>query len=71
MAVWSFLFLTVLGLIILRRREPSLDRPYRVVVIIPSAFCCVAIIIVVSSTNFAPIQASILFMLVMMHALIR
>ncbi|KAG8746914.1 hypothetical protein FRC10_003085 [Ceratobasidium sp. 414] len=37
-AVWTFYFLTGLGLIVLRVREPSLPRPYRVYLITPLIF---------------------------------
>ncbi|KAI0471882.1 amino acid permease-domain-containing protein [Xylariaceae sp. FL0804] len=42
-AGYSFYFLTVLGLIILRVREPHLERPYRTWVTTPVIFCCVSL----------------------------
>jgi L-type amino acid transporter 9 len=67
MAEWSFLFLDVLGLLILRRREPKLNRPYRVNLIIPVGFCIVTLCVVVASTFHAPIQTFALFSLTLFN----
>ena len=40
---YTFYFLTVLGLIILRVREPYLERPYRTWISTPIIFCCVSL----------------------------
>ncbi|KAL9633780.1 MAG: hypothetical protein Q9164_004491, partial [Protoblastenia rupestris] len=42
-AAYAFYFLTVLGLIILRVREPYLERPYRTWITTPIIFCCVSL----------------------------
>ncbi|KAL8807444.1 MAG: hypothetical protein Q9200_004662, partial [Gallowayella weberi] len=39
-AGYSFYFLTVLGLIVLRIKEPRLERPYRTWISTPIIFCC-------------------------------
>jgi len=71
MAVWSFLFLTVLGVILLRGCEPNLDRPYQVALFIPSIFCCVAGTMVLSSAVFAPIPALVLLTVCTMCILVH
>jgi amino acid transporter len=38
-ASWAFYFLTVLGLVILRIKEPMLERPYKTWIITPLIFC--------------------------------
>ena len=55
-AGYTFYFLTVLGLIVLRVREPDLERPYRTWLSTPIIFCCVSLFLL-SRTVFAqPIQ---------------
>ncbi|KMU89265.1 solute carrier family 7 [Coccidioides immitis H538.4] len=39
-AGYTFYFLTVLGLIVLRIREPHLERPYKTWIATPIIFCC-------------------------------
>ncbi|KAG0648209.1 b(0+)-type amino acid transporter 1 [Hyphodiscus hymeniophilus] len=39
-AGYTFYFLTVLGLIVLRVREPNLERPYKTWLTTPIIFCC-------------------------------
>lgn len=41
---WTFYLLTVLGLLILRVKEPHLNRPYKAWIITPITFCIVSII---------------------------
>ncbi len=57
---YTFFFLTVLGAIILRFREPGLPRPYKPVLLIPSVFAAVSGFVVVRGAAFAPFQALIL-----------
>lgn len=57
---YTFFFLTVLGAIVLRYREPSLERPYKPTVIIPVIFSLVSGFVVVRGAIFAPSQAAIL-----------
>jgi amino acid transporter len=42
-AGYTFYFLTVLGLIILRVKEPALERPYKTWITTPVIFCCVSL----------------------------
>ncbi len=57
---YTFLFLTVLGAIILRRREPDLERPYKPFILIPVTFTLVSGFVVVRGAAFAPAQAFVL-----------
>lgn len=45
-AGYTFYFLTVLGLIVLRVREPYLERPYRTYISTPIIFCCVSLFLI-------------------------
>ena len=45
-AGYTFYFLTVLGLIVLRIREPNLERPYKTWITTPIIFCCVSLFLV-------------------------
>ncbi|KAF8625777.1 hypothetical protein AX15_005169 [Amanita polypyramis BW_CC] len=56
-ASWSFYFLTVLGLVILRIKEPMLERPYRTWIITPLIFCAVAIFLLCMPIIAAPLEA--------------
>ena len=57
---YSFFFLTVLGALVLRYREPDLRRPYKPFVLIPAIFVVVSGFVVVRGAIFAPVQAVIL-----------
>lgn len=58
-AGYSFYFLTVLGLIVLRIREPNLERPYRTWISTPVIFCCVSLFLVSRAVVNEPVQALI------------
>jgi L-type amino acid transporter 9 len=60
LAEYAFFFLTVLGAIILRFREPDLPRPVKPVILIPILFALISGFVVVRGAVFAPIQAAIL-----------
>lgn len=60
LAEYAFFFLTVLGAIILRFREPDLPRPVKPYLIIPILFALISGFVVVRGAVFAPIQAGIL-----------
>jgi amino acid transporter len=60
LAEYAFFFLTVLGAIILRFREPELPRPVKPLLIIPIIFAVISGFVVVRGAVFAPIQACIL-----------
>lgn len=56
-ASWAFYFLTVLGLVILRIKEPMLERPYRTWIITPLIFCAVALFLLCMPIIAAPLEA--------------
>jgi L-type amino acid transporter 9 len=60
MAEYTFFFLTVIGDIILRFREPDLARPYKPSIILPILFCIVSGFVVVRGAVFAPVQFAVL-----------
>ncbi|KIV98536.1 uncharacterized protein PV09_09659 [Verruconis gallopava] len=51
-AGYTFYFATVLGLIVLRVKEPNLHRPYKTWITTPIVFCCVSLFLL-SRTVFA------------------
>ncbi|KAM0492268.1 hypothetical protein D7B24_003362 [Verticillium nonalfalfae] len=57
---YTFFFLTVMGAIILRWREPGLERPYKPFVVVPVIFAIVSGFVVVRGAAFAPVQAGVL-----------
>lgn len=60
MAEYTFFFLTVVGDIVLRFREPDLARPYKPPIILPILFCVVSGFVVVRGAVFAPVQFAVL-----------
>ncbi|KAI0780842.1 L-methionine transporter [Trametes elegans] len=56
-ASWAFYFLTVLGLVILRVKEPMLQRPYKTWIITPLVFCAVCIFLLCMPIIAAPLEA--------------
>jgi amino acid transporter len=58
-AGYTFYFLTVLGLIVLRIREPQLERPYRTWISTPIIFCCVSLFLVSRAVVNQPLQTVI------------
>lgn len=57
---YTFFFLTVLGDIILRYREPDLPRPVKPFVGIPVVFSIISGFVVIRGAIFAPVQAIVL-----------
>jgi L-type amino acid transporter 9 len=57
---YSFFFLTALGALVLRWKEPELERPYRPWIVVPAIFVLVSGFVVVRGAIFAPVQAGIL-----------
>ncbi|KIK18961.1 hypothetical protein PISMIDRAFT_30399 [Pisolithus microcarpus 441] len=57
-ASWAFYFLTVLGLVILREKEPNLERPYRTWIVTPLTFCAVALFLLCMPIIAAPLEAA-------------
>lgn len=58
-AGYTFYFTTVLGLIVLRIREPNLERPYRTWITTPIIFCCVSLFLVSRAVITKPVQTLI------------
>ena len=65
-AGYTFYFFTVLGLIVLRIREPSLERPYRTWITTPIIFCCVSLFLLSRAIFAEPIQTVVVFAFVTM-----
>jgi len=57
---YTFFFLTVLGAILLRYRQPQLERPYKPLILNPVVFALVSGFVVVRGAAFAPTQALVL-----------
>ncbi|KAH9867551.1 hypothetical protein IAQ61_008145 [Plenodomus lingam] len=53
---YAFYFQTVLGLIVLRVREPDLDRPYKTWITTPIIFCCVSLFLLSRAVFAEPLQ---------------
>jgi L-type amino acid transporter 9 len=60
---YSFFFLTVVGAIVLRFRDPGLHRPYKPLILIPAIFAVVSGFVVIRGAVFAPLQAAVLIVL--------
>lgn len=57
---YTFFFLTVLGAVVLRFREPGLRRPYKPLLVIPVVFTLVSGFVLVRGAVFAPVPALVL-----------
>lgn len=55
-AGYTFYFLTVLALIVLRVREPALERPYKTWITTPIIFCCVSLFLLSRAVVSEPLQ---------------
>jgi amino acid transporter len=58
-AGYTFYFSTVLGLIILRVREPYMERPYKTWITTPIIFCCVSLFLLSRAVFARPDQTLI------------
>lgn len=58
-AAYTFYFLTVLGLIVLRIKQPNLERPYKTWITTPIIFCCVSLFLVSRAVIARPFQTLI------------
>lgn len=58
-AGYTFYFATVLGLIVLRIREPDLERPYKTWITTPIIFCCVSLFLLSRAVFAQPGQTLI------------
>ncbi|KAI0957300.1 hypothetical protein AcW1_005735 [Taiwanofungus camphoratus] len=56
-ASWAFYFLTVLGLVILRVKEPMLERPYKTWITTPLVFCALCLFLLCMPVIAAPLEA--------------
>lgn len=57
---YTFFFLTVLGAVLLRFREPGLHRPYKPLLVVPIIFTLVSGFVLVRGAVFAPVPALVL-----------
>ena len=64
LAEYMFYFLTVGGALVLRWAQPQLPRPYRSPLWMPILFTLVSFLLVIRGGLFAPIQATMLIILV-------
>lgn len=55
-AGYTFYFLTVLAVIVLRVKEPGLDRPYKTWITTPIIFCCVSLFLLSRAVFAQPLQ---------------
>uniref|UniRef100_A0A060T299 ARAD1A06600p n=1 Tax=Blastobotrys adeninivorans TaxID=409370 RepID=A0A060T299_BLAAD len=64
-AGFTFYFLTVFGVIVLRFKDPDLDRPYKTYLATPILFCCVALFLISRTVFEKPLESliAIAFML--------
>jgi amino acid transporter len=67
-AGYMFYFSTVLGLIVLRVREPQLERPYRTWITTPIIFCCVSLFLL-SRTVFAQPEQTVVVVVFVLSGL--
>jgi amino acid transporter len=58
-ASYLFYFAAVVGLIVLRVREPELERPYKCWIVTPIIFCCVSLFLLSRAIFAKPGQAAI------------
>jgi amino acid transporter len=58
-AGYTFYFITVLGLIVLRVKEPRLERPYKTWITTPIIFCCVSLFLLSRAVFAEPLQTLI------------
>jgi len=56
-AGYFFYFLTVLGLLVLRVKEPDLERPYKCWITTPIIFCCVSLFLLSRSVVAEPLSS--------------
>jgi amino acid transporter len=56
-ASYLFYFSAVVGLIVLRVKEPDLERPYKCWIVTPVIFCCVSLFLLSRAIFAKPLQA--------------
>lgn len=57
---YTFFLITVVGVVVLRVREPDLRRPYKTNIAVPLVFAVVSGFVVIRGAVFAPVQAGVL-----------
>lgn len=57
---YTFFLITVIGVVVLRIREPGLRRPYKPNIAVPLIFAVVSGFVVIRGAAFAPVQAGVL-----------
>ncbi|KAF2478591.1 amino acid permease-domain-containing protein [Neohortaea acidophila] len=60
-ASYLFYFAAVVGLIVLRVKEPELERPYKCWIVTPVVFCCVSLFLLSRAIFAKPLQAVVVF----------
>ena len=65
-AGYTFYFLTVLGVIVLRIKEPHLERPYKTWISTPIIFCCVSLFLLSKAVFAEPLQSLIVVMFILL-----
>jgi amino acid transporter len=63
-ASYLFYFFAVVGLIVLRVKEPELERPYKCWITTPIVFCCVSLFLVSRAVFATPVQAAIVLVFI-------
>lgn len=63
-ASYLFYFCSVVGLIVLRVKEPNLERPYKCWITTPIIFCCVSLFLVSRAVFATPVQAAIVLVFI-------
>lgn len=63
-ASYLFYFVAVVGLIILRVKEPELERPYKCWIVTPVVFCCVSLFLLSRAIFAKPLQAVVVFVFI-------
>ena len=69
-AGYSFYFVTVLGVIVLRVREPGLDRPYKTWISTPIIFCCVSLFLLSRAVFAEPVQTLVVLAFMLAGAIV-
>lgn len=64
-AGYTFYFITVLGVIVLRVKEPHLDRPYKTWLTTPAIFCCVSLFLLSKAVFAEPLQTVIVVIFIL------
>ena len=63
-ASYLFYFSSVVGLIVLRVKEPNLERPYKCWITTPIIFCCVSLFLVSRAVFATPVQAAVVLVFI-------